>query len=161
MLSREDNELLCRVGRGTEMGDLLRQYWLPFLPAAELPERDGPPKKVRLLGEDLVAFRDTRGDVGLMGRIIASVPIYLAYGAFWMGFLALSLDRVTWYDGLAVGLGLWLVMAVFLVPIAGGYTFSLATSGGMWLSTFLEHVVYGLVGGVLVDHRLRAPHHAH
>src|SRR5437867_9372544 len=66
MLSREDNELLCRVGRGTEMGDLLRQYWLPFLPSAELPEPDCPPKKVRLLGEDLVAFRDTRGDVGLM-----------------------------------------------------------------------------------------------
>src|SRR5262245_2387541 len=66
MLSREDNELLCRVGRGTEMGDLLRQYWLPFLPSAELPEPDCAPKKVRLLGEDLVAFRDTRGDVGLM-----------------------------------------------------------------------------------------------
>jgi phthalate 4,5-dioxygenase len=66
MLSREDNELLCRVGRGTEMGDLLRQYWLPFLPSTELPEPDGAPKKVRLLGEDLVAFRDTRGDVGLM-----------------------------------------------------------------------------------------------
>src|SRR5262247_2937013 len=66
MLSREDNELLCRVGRGTEMGDLLRQYWLPFLPSAELPEPDGAPKKVRLLGEDLVAFRDTQGTVGLM-----------------------------------------------------------------------------------------------
>jgi hypothetical protein len=92
--------------------------------------------------------------------IVASVPIFLAYGAFWMGLLAISLDRVTWYDGLAVGLGLWLVMAVFLVPIAGGYTFSLATSGGMWLSTFIEHVVYGLTAGVLIDHRLRTPHHA-
>ena len=48
------------------MGDLLRQYWLPFLPSTELPEPDGPPKKVRLLGEDLVAFRDTRGEVGLL-----------------------------------------------------------------------------------------------
>ena len=61
MLSQEDNELLCRVSRGTPMGDLLRQYWLPFLPSTELPEPDCPPKKVRLLGEDLVAFRDTRG----------------------------------------------------------------------------------------------------
>ena len=66
MLSREDNELLCRIGPGTPMGDLLRQYWLPFLPSSELPERDGPPLKVRLLGEDLVAFRDSEGAVGLM-----------------------------------------------------------------------------------------------
>src|SRR5580765_8205203 len=66
MLSREDNELMCRVGRGTEMGDLLRHYWMPFLPSTELPEPDCAPKKVRLLGEDLVAFRDTRRQVGLM-----------------------------------------------------------------------------------------------
>ncbi|HWN15248.1 MAG TPA: Rieske 2Fe-2S domain-containing protein, partial [Candidatus Dormibacteraeota bacterium] len=66
MLSSEDNELLCRVGRGTPMGDLLRHYWMPCLPAAELPAPDCPPKKVRLLGEDLVAFRDSRGEVGLL-----------------------------------------------------------------------------------------------
>ena len=66
MLSREDNELMCRVGRGTPMGDLLRQYWLPCLPSTELSAPDGPPKKVRLLGEDLVAFRDTQGQVGLL-----------------------------------------------------------------------------------------------
>jgi phthalate 4,5-dioxygenase len=66
MLSNEDIELLCRVGRGTPMGDLLRQYWMPCLPSSELPAPDGPPKKVRLLGEDLVAFRDTRGTVGLL-----------------------------------------------------------------------------------------------
>ena len=66
MLSREENELLCRVGRGTPMGDLLRQYWMPALPSHELPEPDGPPKKARLLGEDLVAFRDTRGEIGLL-----------------------------------------------------------------------------------------------
>ena len=66
MLSREDNELLCRIGPTTPMGDLLRQYWLPFLPSTELPQRDGPPIKVRLLGEDLVAFRDSQGAVGLL-----------------------------------------------------------------------------------------------
>jgi phthalate 4,5-dioxygenase oxygenase subunit len=66
MLSGEDNELLCRVGRGTPMGELLRQYWMPALPSTELPAPDGPPKKVRLLGEDLVMFRDTRGEVGLL-----------------------------------------------------------------------------------------------
>ena len=66
MLSPEDNELLCRIGRGTPMGDLVRQYWLPCLPSAELPSPDGPPQKVRLLGEDLVAFRDTENNVGLL-----------------------------------------------------------------------------------------------
>src|SRR5881397_3643519 len=68
MLSREDNELMCRVGRGTPMGDLLRQYWLPCLPSTELAGPDGPPKKLRLLGEDLVAFRDTQGRVGLVAE---------------------------------------------------------------------------------------------
>src|SRR6266704_2459033 len=66
MLSSEDNDLLCRVGRGTPMGELLRHYWMPCLPSTELPVPDGPPKKVRLLGENLVAFRDTRGEVGLL-----------------------------------------------------------------------------------------------
>jgi hypothetical protein len=66
MLSSEDNELLCRVGRGTPMGVLLRHYWMPCLPSTELPAPDGPPKTVRLLGENLVAFRDTRGEVGLL-----------------------------------------------------------------------------------------------
>ena len=66
MLSREDNELLTRVGHSTPMGTTLRRYWLPALLAWELPEPDCPPVRVRLLGEDLIAFRDTRGRVGLL-----------------------------------------------------------------------------------------------
>jgi phthalate 4,5-dioxygenase oxygenase subunit len=66
MLSREDNELLCRIGRGTAMGALLRQYWIPALMATELPEPDGAPVRVRLLGENLIAFRMTSGKVGLI-----------------------------------------------------------------------------------------------
>jgi phenylpropionate dioxygenase-like ring-hydroxylating dioxygenase large terminal subunit len=65
MLPKEENELLCRVGPGTPMGNLLRQYWFPAIPSFELPHPDCPPKKVRLLGENLVAFRDTTGEVGL------------------------------------------------------------------------------------------------
>jgi phthalate 4,5-dioxygenase len=68
MLAKEDNEVLTRVGPGTPMGDLLRQYWFPAIPSFELPEPDCPPKKVRLLGEDLVAFRDTNGEVGLLAE---------------------------------------------------------------------------------------------
>ncbi|HLH23195.1 MAG TPA: Rieske 2Fe-2S domain-containing protein [Chloroflexota bacterium] len=67
MLSREENELLTRVGPGTAMGALLRRYWLPALLAEEVPRPDDPPVRVRLLGEDLVAFRDTAGRVGLLG----------------------------------------------------------------------------------------------
>ena len=65
MLSKEDNEFLCRVGPGTPMGNLLRQYWMPFIKSEDL-QADGDPKRVKLLGEDLFAFRDTNGQVGLM-----------------------------------------------------------------------------------------------
>jgi phthalate 4,5-dioxygenase len=66
MLSREDNELLTRTGPGTPAGDYFRQYWLPALLSSELPVPDCPPARVRMLGEDLVAFRDSQGRVGLL-----------------------------------------------------------------------------------------------
>jgi phenylpropionate dioxygenase-like ring-hydroxylating dioxygenase large terminal subunit len=66
MLSREDNELMCRVGPGTGMGVAMRRYWLPALEAAELPHPDCDPKHVELLGEHFVAFRDTNGNVGVL-----------------------------------------------------------------------------------------------
>src|SRR5581483_453147 len=65
-LTLEENELLTRVGRGTPMGELMRRYWLPACLSEELPEPDGDPIRVRLLGEDLVAFRDSAGQVGIM-----------------------------------------------------------------------------------------------
>src|SRR5499427_2146923 len=66
MLSREENERVTRIGPATPMGQTMRRYWLPALLAWELPEPDCPPVRVKLLGEDLVAFRDTRGRVGLL-----------------------------------------------------------------------------------------------
>ncbi len=68
MLPKQENDLLCRVGPGTPMGNLLREYWFPGIPSFELPSADCPPKKVRLLGEDLVAFRDTSGNIGLVAQ---------------------------------------------------------------------------------------------
>lgn len=68
MLTRENNEKLVRVGPGTPMGQLMREYWLPFLASADLLS-DGPPHRVRLLGEDLVAYRDSHGVVGLMAHV--------------------------------------------------------------------------------------------
>lgn len=80
MLSRENNELLTRIGPGTAMGDLLREYWLPVLISTELPERDGPPLRVRLLGEDLIAFRATSGAVGLVDETCPHRTASLYFG---------------------------------------------------------------------------------
>ena len=68
MLKHEDNERVTRVSKGTPMGDLFRSYWQPALLSEELPEPDGPPVRVRLLGENLLAFRDTEGNVVPSGR---------------------------------------------------------------------------------------------
>jgi len=66
MLTRGDNETVSRVGPGTIMGNLFRQYWVPAMLSRELPTADGNPMRVMLLGEQLIAFRDTRGKVGLI-----------------------------------------------------------------------------------------------
>ena len=62
----EDSERLVHVGPGTPAGELFRRYWQPAALSSELPERGGAPVRARLLGEDLVAFRDTGGRVGLV-----------------------------------------------------------------------------------------------
>lgn len=80
MLTPEDNELLTRTGPATGMGGLLRRYWQPALLSAELPEPDGPPKKLRLLGEDLLAFRDTSGRVGLVEPVCPHRGANLYFG---------------------------------------------------------------------------------
>src|SRR5919201_4903190 len=66
MLKQEENELICRVGPGTPMGNLMRQYWVPALLSSELPSPDCNPVRVLLLGEKLIAFRDSTGQVGLL-----------------------------------------------------------------------------------------------
>src|SRR5712691_3473959 len=66
MLSKEDNAAITQVGPGTLMGNLMRQYWVPALLASELPAADSDPVRVMLLGEKLIAFRDTNGKVGLI-----------------------------------------------------------------------------------------------
>ncbi|HLF77315.1 MAG TPA: Rieske 2Fe-2S domain-containing protein [Dehalococcoidia bacterium] len=66
MLSTEDNRLITQAGQGTPMGTLFRRHWLPAMLSSELPEADCPPVRLRLLGEDLVAFRTTSGRVGVI-----------------------------------------------------------------------------------------------
>jgi phthalate 4,5-dioxygenase len=68
MLKHEENELICRVGPGTPMGNLMREYWVPAMLSSELPSPDCDPLRVLLLGEQLIAFRTTDGRVGLMAH---------------------------------------------------------------------------------------------
>ncbi|MGH2469066.1 MAG: Rieske 2Fe-2S domain-containing protein, partial [Chloroflexota bacterium] len=64
MLAKEDNQMLTQVGPGTPMSELFRRFWLPAMLSDELPGPDCTPARVRLLGEDMVAFRDSSGRVG-------------------------------------------------------------------------------------------------
>jgi phthalate 4,5-dioxygenase oxygenase subunit len=66
MLSQAENELLTQVGPGSPMGELFRRFWTPVMLASELPAADGAPVRVNVLGEKLVAFRNTSGQVGLL-----------------------------------------------------------------------------------------------
>ncbi len=80
MMSREQNELLSRIGQGTLMGNLLRRYWAPFLLASKIPEPDCPPVKVKLMGEKLIAFRDSKGQIGLIDEFCAHRGVSLWFG---------------------------------------------------------------------------------
>ncbi|MGH2588293.1 MAG: hypothetical protein ACRDJE_25515, partial [Dehalococcoidia bacterium] len=66
MLTEQENELLCRVGPGTPMGNLFRRYWLPAMLSEDVPAPDCPPVRLTLLSEELIAFRDSEGRVGVL-----------------------------------------------------------------------------------------------
>jgi len=66
MLSQKENEMLTRVGPGTPMGELMRRYWIPAAFSHQIAQPDCPPVQVRLMGENLVLFRDTGGRIGLI-----------------------------------------------------------------------------------------------
>ena len=79
-MSPEDNERLTRVGPGTPGGIFMRRYWQAALLSRELPEPDGAPVRVRILGEDLLAFRDTEGRVGIVDAYCPHRRAPLFYG---------------------------------------------------------------------------------
>ena len=68
MLTHEQNELLCRVEGDAPMGGIMRRHWLPVCLSEEVAENDGAPVKSRLVGEDLVAFRDSNGRLGVLAE---------------------------------------------------------------------------------------------
>src|SRR5207247_10143241 len=80
MLSEHENKLLCEVGPGTPMGELLRRFWMPVLLSEELPEPDCDPVAVRILGEDLVGFRDAEGRLGVTSAYCGHRHAHLFWG---------------------------------------------------------------------------------
>ncbi len=80
MLPKEQNELITRTARDTPLGRLMRRYWIPAVLSEEIPEPDCPPVQVRLLGEQLVAFRDSQGRIGLLGETCLHRGTSLFYG---------------------------------------------------------------------------------
>ncbi len=80
MLKKEQNDLLTQTDSGTPMGELFRRYWLPVLIAHELPIPDCPPVRVEVLGECMLAFRDTSGKLGLIDEFCAHRGVSLWFG---------------------------------------------------------------------------------
>ena len=67
MTTAQESDFMVRVGPGTPMGNLIREYWIPACLSSELVA-DGPPMRLLLLGEKLIAFRDTAGHVGILDQ---------------------------------------------------------------------------------------------
>ena len=80
MLTHEENGLLCRVEGDAPMGQLMRRHWVPVALTEEVAEPDGTPVKARILGEDLVVFRDTNGKVGVMDEYCPHRRVSLVLG---------------------------------------------------------------------------------
>lgn len=78
--TREQNDQLTQIGPGTLMGDFFRRYWLPVLLSEELTEPDGAPVRIKLLGEPLLAFKDSEGRIGLIDEFCAHRRVSLWYG---------------------------------------------------------------------------------
>ncbi|MFA5491263.1 MAG: Rieske 2Fe-2S domain-containing protein [Candidimonas sp.] len=80
MLSQEDNQLLTRTGDDMPMGQLMRRFWVPALLSEELPEPGGAPRKLRVMGEDLLAFREGNGAVGVIDPVCPHRGANLYFG---------------------------------------------------------------------------------
>ncbi|MEL0019844.1 MAG: Rieske 2Fe-2S domain-containing protein, partial [Rickettsiales bacterium] len=80
MLTAEENDLLTQTGAETPMGQYFRRFWQPVALSREMPERDGPPIRVTVMGEELVAFRDSQGRVGLIDTLCPHRGADMFYG---------------------------------------------------------------------------------
>jgi phenylpropionate dioxygenase-like ring-hydroxylating dioxygenase large terminal subunit len=79
MMPQEENDILTQTNRGTPMGELMRRYWQPLALSEELPE-GGAPISVKIMGEELVLYRDEKGKLGLLGIHCSHRGADLSYG---------------------------------------------------------------------------------
>ncbi|WP_296559602.1 Rieske 2Fe-2S domain-containing protein [Pigmentiphaga sp.] len=79
-MNKETSEILVRTGPGTPMGNLLRRYWVPILKSSEVAEPDCPPVRVQIMGEKLLTFRDSGGQVGLIDEFCSHRGVSLYFG---------------------------------------------------------------------------------
>jgi phthalate 4,5-dioxygenase len=80
MLTAQENHTLCRVEGDAPMGRFMRRHWVPALLSEQLPEADGTPVRLRLFGEDFVAFRETDGRIGVLGEFCLHRKASLFFG---------------------------------------------------------------------------------
>jgi len=80
LITKEENDILTHTGPGTMMGELYRRFWTPIMHSKDLPARDCPPVRVTIMGEDLVAFRDSYGKIGLIEEYCAHRRASLFFG---------------------------------------------------------------------------------
>jgi hypothetical protein len=99
--------------------------------------------------------------VGIVARVFDAQPmapgilvlggiVQFAYGAMWGGLLEVSTAQATIWKGIVVGIGLWLMMILFYLPMAGIDAFEVASSGGIWIATLVGHLIYGYTLGLLL-----------
>lgn len=104
--------------------------------------------------------------VGIVARVFGSQPmepgilvlgalLQFTYGALWGGLLEISTARAAVWKGLALALGLWVMMVIFYMPMAGVDVFDVATHGGEWIATLIGHLIYGYTLGRLLVHDQR------
>ncbi|MFY7872240.1 MAG: Rieske 2Fe-2S domain-containing protein, partial [Limnohabitans sp.] len=79
-MQKEMSEILTRVGPGTRMGNLMRRYWVPALMSSEIQQPDGPQVRVQLLGEKLLAFRNTDGRACIISEFCSHRGVSLFFG---------------------------------------------------------------------------------
>jgi nitrite reductase/ring-hydroxylating ferredoxin subunit len=79
-MNKEMSEILTRTGAGTPMGNLMRRYWVPLLQSSEIAQPDGPQVRIQVLGEKLLAFRDSEGKVGIIDEFCSHRGVSLFFG---------------------------------------------------------------------------------
>ena len=108
------------------------------------------PVYIDTIGQLLAFAFGEAGDV-TPGVIAVALPLCLVYGGLWGGLAAITSLQLTWWKGLVLGGGLWLVMMIFLVPYVATQSFAAVHSPRIWVGTLLMHAAYGFTFGALAE----------